>query len=855
MTAVFPLRTAAKIAFREARVSSFKFGFVILAVAVGVGALTGVRGFSRAFHRMLLREARTLMAGDLSVRTFLLPTAAETRAMDEVAALGAPYTWITETISMAAADPSKPPVLTGVKAVDPRRYPWYGAVRLEPPERLGDALKPDTVVVSEDLLMRLNVSVGDSIRIGGQPFRIVAVLKEEPDRMVGNLNVGPRIMMSREGLERASLILPGSRAAERFLFKLPPTLGVDAVRAKLKKAFPESQIVDFREAHPILQQGLNQATTFLSLVSLVSLIVGALGVATAVHAHLQQRLDSLAIMKCIGARSGQIMRIYVLQTLALAVAGGLLGIGLGLAVQAAFPYLIARYFAVRPPLTLDWLSALQGLAIAALTSLLFTAPPLLGIRRIKPSLIFRREMAEVKPRWRERIWRNKAALGAAVLLILGIGAIAGSLITGARPHDAARIGAYFVIALVASLCALAVIAWALLRALRMLSRKMVRAPAPVRHGIANLYRPGNHAEATLVALGAGVMFTLTVYLVQSGMIADMSRTAPPGMPNVFLLDIAPKNAAAVLDLIRRQHGIESGPEVIGAAPARLVSVNGVTLDKMKLVGFSRRFRFTRQVTSIGERPAYAAVVNGAWWTGRPRTPEVCVSADAAPILRVRPGSHMQWQIGGRDLDAKVACIVRIDSVHLVSRLDFIFSPGVIDGAPIIYYGSVRVQPEAASALQVAMYQRFPTVTVINVAEVLRIVQEVVSQIAIEVRFIAGFVILAGVIILASSVAGTRFRRIREVVILKTLGATRAKIAAVFSVEFLILGGVAGLTGAALAVAFSALVMKRLLRASVHIEYSAVLIAVVATAVAANAAGWLASYRVLGQKPLEALREE
>lgn len=855
MTAAFPLRTAAKIAFREARVSSFKFGFVILAVAVGVGALTGVRGFSRAFHRLLLREARTLMAGDISVRTFLLPTAAETHAMNEVAALGAPYTWITETISMAAADPSKPPVLAGVKAVDPQRYPWYGRVRLQPAAELRDALKPDTVVVSDDLLMRLNVSVGDSIRIGGQPFRIAGVVKEEPDRMVGNLNVGPRIMISREGLDRANLILPGSRAAERFLFKLPPTLSVDAVRARLKKAFPESQIVDFREAHPILQQGLNQATTFLSLVSLVSLIVGALGVATAIHAHLQQRLDSLAVMKCIGARSGQIMRIYLLQTLALGIAGGLLGILFGLGVQAAFPYFIARYFAIRPPLMLDWLSALQGLAIAVLTSLLFAAPPLLGIRRIKPNLIFRREMADVKPYWRERMRRNKAPLWAAIVLIIGIGVIAGSLTTGARPRDAIRIGAYFVTALVVSLCALAAIAWVLLRALRMVSRRIARAPAPVRHGIANLYRPGNHAEAILVSLGIGVMFTLTVYLVQSGMLADMMRTAPPGMPNVFMLDIAPKDAAAVLDLVRRQRGIERGPEVMGTAPARLVSVDGVTLDKMKLVGFSRRFRFTRQVTSVGDKPAYATVLNGSWWTGQPSQPKLCVSADAAPILRVHPGSHMQWQIGGRDSDAEVACIVKIDSVHLISRLDFIFSPGVIDHAPIIYYGSVRVAPEAAPALQVAMYRQFPTVTVINVAEVLRIVQEVVSQIAIEVRFIAGFAILAGVIILAASVAGTRFRRMREVVILKTLGATRAKIAGVFSVEFLILGAVAGLMGAGLAVAFSALVMKRLLRAPVHIDYSAVLIAIVATAIVANAAGWIASYRILGQKPLEVLREE
>jgi putative ABC transport system permease protein len=851
---VFPLRTAAKIAVREARSSSFKFGFVILAVAVGVGALTGVRGFSRAFHVLLVKEARTLMAADLSVRIFLAPTPQQLRVMDDVAASGAPYTAVTEAISMAAAGASKPPVLAGVKAIDPARYPWYGKLTTDPPLDLATALTSDAVLVSDDLLLRLELSVGDSIRIGGKPFRIIGVLTGEPDRMVGNLNVGPRLMISLAGLDRAGLILPGSRAARRFLFKLPPDMNVAQVRDTLKKAFPESRIVDFREAHPVLRRGLDQATTFLSLVSLVSLIVGALGVATAIHAHLQQRLDSIAIMKCMGARAGQIMRIYVLQTVALAAAGGVLGILLGLGVQALFPYFIARYFAVSPGLMLDWVSALQGLAIAVLTSLLFTAPPLLGIRRVKPSLIFRREMAEVKPCWRERIRRNKPSILAGGALILGIGAIAGSLTSGGV-DDALRIGGYFVGALAVSLAGLAVIAWALLRSLRMISRRIARAPAVVRHGIANLYRPGNHAEAILVALGIGVMFTLTIYLVQRGMIADMMQAAPPGMPNVFMLDISGEDAAEVLDLVRRQPGIERPPEIMGTSSVKLEKVNGLTLDQMKLVGFSRRLRSTRQATSVPEKPVYAQVLQGAWWDGRTASPQVCLSEHAADVLRAKPGARMEWQIAGRGVTTTVACVVRIESVHLLGRIEYIFSPGVLDGAPTIYYGSVRVKPSAAPLLQVAMYRQFPTVTVINVAEVLRIVQDVVDQIAVEVRFIAGFAILAGVIILASSVAGTRFRRVREVVILKTLGATRWKIAGVFSVEFLILGAVAGAMGAALSAGFAAVVMKRLLHAPVHLEFAPLLIAVIATALIANAAGWMASFRILGQKPLQVLREE
>src|SRR3954447_24324450 len=392
---------AAKIAWRESRPSALKFLFVIIAVAAGVGALTGVRGFSRAFHTMLMREARTLLAGDLSVRSFLLPTPEQTRYLESLRARGISSTWITETISMAAAQPGKPPVLVSVKAVDPTAYPFYGTLQFEPNQNTRSALTPDAVAVSDDLLLRTDKKVGDTLRLGGQEFRIVATVKREPDRMAGSLNVGPRLMISRAGLDRAGLIMTGSRAAERFLLRVPAKTNIPALREELKKKFPEGLVADATETHPIISRGLEQATTFLSLVSLISLVVGSLGVATAMNAHLQQRLDTIAVMKCLGARSSQVMRIYLLQTVALGLSGGLLGIVVGLGVQSIFPILIAKYFPDSPGISLDVVPALQGLAIGLLTTLLFTVPTLLRIRQIRPVLIFRREMADSKPPWRE----------------------------------------------------------------------------------------------------------------------------------------------------------------------------------------------------------------------------------------------------------------------------------------------------------------------------------------------------------------------------------------------------------------------------------------------------------------------
>jgi putative ABC transport system permease protein len=850
----FRWSTAFKIAWREARSSSFKFLFVILAVAVGVGSLTGVRGFSRAFHEMLLSQARTLMAADLSLRVFELPNPQQTAAMDALSRAGVQRTWITETLTMASGNPAGgAPMLVSIKAVDPAVYPFYGEIRISPPAPLKTALTSDTVAVSDDVLLRLHLKIGDTLQLGGQPFRIIGQVTYEPDRMLGSLNVGPRVMMTRAGLDRTGLMMPGSRAAERFLFRLTPgSPDIAAVRDRLKKAFPEALIADFRETHPIITQGLSRATTFLSLVSLITLIVGAIGVATAMQAHIQQRMDSIAIMKCLGARSIHLMRIYLIQTVALGLAGGLLGAAFGIAIQRIFPGFLARYFQLEPSARWDLLTAAQGIGIAIMSTLLFTLPPLLGIRRIRPNLILRREMSETKRDWRTRLIEARASIAAGTVIVIGIAGIAMSFATGS-PQDIWKTGAYFAGALVVSLAVLSGIAWLMLRGLKIASRSQL--PTSIRHGIANLYRPGNHAQTVLVALGIGVMFTLTVYLVQRGVITQMSRTAPPGMPNVFLIDISPKDRDAVLSLLKRQHGIEGSAELIGTVAAKLIELDGVDIQKKVLKGWARRFRYARSVTSATAMAGNVEVLRGKWWNKPPAAPEICIAEEAAKTLGVQPGSMTRWTISGRDLGARVACIHRIDEIHLASRVEFIFSTGALDGFPVIYYGALRVQPPAVPALQQALYDRYPTITVVNMADVLQTFQGVVDQIALVIRFISMFAILAGAIILASSVAGTRFRRMREVVILKTLGATRWRVSRIFSVEFLILGAVAGTMGALLANGFANLLLKRMLDSEISFPILPSLLAVVATALIANAAGWMASFRILGQKPLEILREE
>jgi putative ABC transport system permease protein len=289
--------------------------------------------------------------------------------------------------------------------------------------------------------------------------------------------------------------------------------------------------------------------------------------------------------------------------------------------------------------------------------------------------------------------------------------------------------------------------------------------------------------------------------------------------------------------------------------AKLMNIDGQDVATMDLKGFGRRYRSARPVASAGATPDYVNIERGTWWNSPNVAPAVCVDEDAARILRIQPGSQLRWTISGKDVETRVACIQTVDSVHLLSRVEFIFNATALEGFPIVYYSSLRAQPSAVPALQEALYNRFPTVTVVNMADVLQIVQGVVDRISEVVRFISMFAILAGAVILSSAVAGTRFRRMREVVILKTLGATRWRVSRIFSVEFLVLGGVAGLMGSLLAGGFANLLLKRMLDAQTSIPVIPILFSVLATALIANAAGWMASFPILSQKPLEILREE
>ena len=872
--ATLTYRSAAKISAREMRSSRGKFLFVILSVAIGVAALTGVRGFSTSFRGTLLNRARAIMAADISARMFQQPTPVQQKGLDELEREGVRVTPVTELLSMASSPKTFDPLLVSLKAVDPALYPFYGTVQMEPAGRLRDVLTADTVVVADDLLVRLKLHVGDGLKIGTKAFRIASVVVNEPDRLSGSFAAGPRVLISREGLEASGLLAPGSHAGQRYLFRVPPPAtgaaisdkSVATLKERVEKMLPEAQVIDYRETNPALTQGLDRATSLLSLMSLVALVLGAVGVAMAMRAHLQQRLDTIAIMKSLGAGSGQIIKIYLLQTLLLGLLGGLLGVALGVGVQMAFPYLLAKLIHIDAELHIQARTVLTGLGVGVLTTLLFTLPPLLDIRSVRPILILRREMdSEETGLWAlarggswaavgRRLLRNPSQIGAGVLILVGLGLIATVL------GDSATVGRYFSLGLVGVLAVLMVTSAGLLAGLRaVLRRTGFSLPSAVRHGLANLYRPGNPSAALLAALGLGVMQIMTVYLMQQAVVRELHVSSSPNLPNVFLVDITPEEIDGVRGLLKGQTAVTGTPELLPVVSSRILLLDGVQADQAKLTNFPKRMLQQISLTWSDVPPPGAKVVGGAWWTAAQaaeggKHPVVAVAERQAGRLGVHVGSTITFAAQDARFTATVVALTKADGQHAYSRAEFILPRASLEGLPTVWYGGVHAIPDRVGELQRALYQRFPTVTVINVAQALETVRSVVLQITYVVQFLAAFSIFAGIVILASSIAGTRYRRIREVVVLKTLGATRGRIATIFSIEFAVLGLVAGMVGVLFANLVARVLLGKLM-VEYHFQWGWTIVALLGTALLTVATGWMASHRVLGQKPLEVLREE
>lgn len=842
MRAKFLLR----MAYREARTGWRRLLFFLLSIAVGVGALVGIASFSVNIEQAIRREARTLMAADLEVASDRPLADGPRAAIAALAEGGAREAELAEMPSMAATVDGARSQLVEVKGVA-GGWPFYGDLVLEPARPLAELLAERGVVVEESLLQQLGLAVGDPLKIGTTTFTIAGLVRREPDRLAAAFSLGPRVLMALADVEQAGLVVLGSRVRHRVLLALPPARAAADVKAELDAALPrdDATVRTFDEAQPTLRLFLGRLGDFLRLATLVTLVLGGLGVAQSIRVFLQQKQDTIAVLKVVGATTREVTAIYVILSVGLALLGGLLGVGLGAAIQAALPAVVGDALPVDVLTTFVPSAALQGIAVGVATALLSSLLPLLTIRGIRPAQILRREAGATPAADR------RARLVAIVLLGGGLVALAAWL------SRSWKLGALFVGGVLAAALTLYAAAALGLWLLRKLPRARSLA---VRHGLDNLGRPGSQTAAVIVSLGLGVAVIAQIQLVQTGLLARVTDDAPADAPNFFFIGLLPEQVEPFRALLAA-HGADAGAQLVPLVQARLARLAGRELATMQFRDVEDERFHTREfrVTWQDEPPPGNVVTAGAWWTDAEAGREAWVSVDAPTMERLglRLGDEVVFDIQGVRLPVTVHSARSVDWARLQTNFFFIFTRKALAGAPTSWVATVRSRPgaDARRELQSAVIAAMPNVTALDAVEVIERVRSLVDRIAGVIRFMAAASVLAGVVILGGSIAATRFRRVREAAIFKSLGATRAVLLRALAVEYVALGLVAGLVGVFVGGALAWAILSLVMRIPWSPPLLIFLVMPPATAALTLAVGVAALLGVIAEKPLAVLRDE
>ena len=665
----------------------------------------------------------------------------------------------------------------------------------------------------------------------------------EPDRPAGLVTLGPRVLVSAAGLDRTGLVRFGSRVRYRTLVRLPASLDVATERTTLAGAIadPAVRVVTFDDAQPGLRRLFGQVTTYLGLVGLTSLLVGGIGVAASVHTFVGTRLVTIAVLRVLGATAGTLFRTYLAQTLALGALASLLGVLLGIGVTRLLTPLLAAVIPVEVDARVTVGAASRGVLMGGLATLLCALWPLLRVRTVPALAILRLPIGGTRPGGRGPL----AAAGIAAALVALVLWQAGSL----------AIGGIFAGAGAAALGLLALVAIGVRRSVR----RLPRLPSLAwRYGLANLDRPGSHALGVVVALGVGVMLLTTVAVLERALARHLDLERRPDAPTFFFIDVQPDQAEAFRRAVASADG-GAAPDLVPVVRARLAAINGRPIVRARWEGRPDDWRVTREyvLTFAAEPPPGTVVTRGRWWTAAEAAarPRVSVEDEAARALGVDVGSTLAFDVQGVRVEAEVASLRRVDWQRLSANFFVIFSPGALDDAPRTYPATARVSQAQETAVQDAVGRAFPNVTAIPIRDVLERVQGVLEKIAVAIRAVGLFVVGAGMVVMTGALASSRYRRLSESVLLRTLGAPRGLVLRAVAVEYGCLGLAAGLAGALLGEALAAVVLRLVLEIPGRLEPLPLIAATLGAAGLAVAIGFLGTFRLLGRKPLPILRRD
>jgi putative ABC transport system permease protein len=840
-----------RMAMREIRASWRRLLFFFVCIAVGVASIVALRSVIQSVRVALSREARALMGADmiLSSNDPFKPGVLQRIAREQRAGRITARMESTELSTMVrpAAPAHQGTRMVELRAVEPS-FPMYGTLRLQDGRRYSyDMLRDRGTLVRPELLAQFGLGVGDRIVIGKESFQIRGIISSEPGRRIGAFSIGPRVIISRQDLPATGLLSFGSRVNHQLLLRVPDAT-LASLTTDLRSAFANEfvGVRSYRRTEDQMGEDMTRAENYLSLVGLVVLILGGIGVSSVTRVFVEQKIRSVAILKCVGGTSAQLLGVYMAQVVLLGLAGSVLGIVIAGGVVAAVPSFVGQAVEM---LQVDYgltaSAVAQGLAVGLLVSVLFSLVPLLEIRNVKPSLLLRQDV----PSPPGIDWLKWIVTGLVASALVGVAAWqAGSVRVGLMLS-----GGFVLTAFILHLAGAA-----LVRAVQPL--RYARSFA-LRQAVLHVARPGNQTRVILLAVGLGTFFILGVRGLQTNLLDQFALQVGEDAPDMFLIDIQGDQRQPLAAFVDERNGGDAPPKLIPVLRARVVGVKGDQVNLERYEDVRGRGSLAREYT-ITYRPALEAnesILAGAWWDSTPSTtPEVSIEESIRDRFRIQVGDEMRFDVLGRVIAARVASVRKVNWRDIrAGGFMFVFRPGAFDTAPHTFISAMRgpADAEARARLQAALVNAWPNVSVIDLREVLDTIRAVVNNVTLAVTVVGALVLFSGALILVGAVSMTKFRRVYEAAILKTLGASSRLIATMLLLEYGVLGAIAGTVGSLGAIVLSWAVATYALNMPWRLTPWLTAFGIVLTALFVAAIGVIASWDVLRHKPLATLRAE
>lgn len=838
---------ALRFALRELRGGIRGFAVFLACIVLGVAAIAGVGSVAGNMSAGLAREGCAILGGDLAVTILQRP--ANPAEKQYLAAIGT----LSETVTMRAmARPASgdSQALVELKAVD-GAYPLVGALAVEgggdPAALLASRGGIAGALADPELLTRLGLSVGDRLRLGFTELELRGVIADEPDRLSGGFAVGPRLLISADALTATGLVQPGSLASWTYRLSLagpPGDAAVTALSESIEKAFPEAawRVRARDDAAPGLRDNIRRFAEFLTLIGLTALIVGGVGIANAVSGFLDTKRDVIATFRCLGAPAAFAVRVYFIEILLIAAAGIVAGLVLG----AMAPPVAGRFLERFVPVPISGIEPGELLVAAVygvLTVVVFALYPLGRAAEVSPTTLFRGQV-EPSP--------GRPGTSYLIALVLAAVALAGLAIGLAFDRRVAMIfvagsvGAFVLLRVVAA--GIAALAW----------RLRQHGPVALRIAVGNIHRPGALTGSIVLSLGLGLTLMIALVLIDGNFRRDLFGSIPKDAPSFFFLDIQGSEADGLRAFVA-ERAPDARLELQPMLRGRITELAGVAADKAEIDDGARWvLRGDRGITYAATRPENNRLAEGEWWPADySGEPLVSFEEEAGRGLRLKLGDSVTVNVLGREITAKVANFRTLDWRSLSINSVMIFSPNTFRGAPFTSLATLAWPQGSTAEAELAFLKdvvpAFPAITVVRVKDAIATANGILEQVGWATRAASGVTLLAAMLVLAGAFAAGRRQRVHDAVILKTLGATRGRLVAAFTLEFLLLGVATSAFGILAGSVAAWFVLNRVMDVSFAFLPGAALSVAAVALVVTLVFGLAGTWRVLGLKVAPVLR--